>query len=340
VRLVYGFEAYRDSQSGTRNGTARPEFPDAEVDFVAGFAEATVALTDSIDIVPGLRIDHFSLAPEAAGLPDRSESAISPRLALNWRPAEGLQLFGSVGQAFRAPSLTELYTDGLHFRVPGGAGPGTVVENRFVPNPNLDPEKALQFEIGARLDRQGVLMPADRLTMGVNAYYADVRDYVDTTVTFISGPPSFVGGSLVFPGTTTSSNVDAELWGFEAEARYDVGLWYAGFGGMIPRGRENSGEALGSIPADRVNLTLGVRPLAGIEIGGRATFAARQDDVPSGALPTSGYAVYDLFASWDPTPAVTLRAGIDNLLDRDYRIHPNGLDNPGRSFKLSASVRF
>jgi hemoglobin/transferrin/lactoferrin receptor protein len=109
---------------------------------------------------------------------------------------------------------------------------------------------------------------------------------------------------------------------------------------MIPRGQEKGGDALGSIPADRLNLTLGFRPFADVEVGGRATFARGQDDVPDGAEATGGYSVFDLFASWRPAPGAVLRAGIDNIFDRDYRVHPNGLPDPGRSLKIAASFSF
>jgi hemoglobin/transferrin/lactoferrin receptor protein len=336
VRLVYGVEAYRDRQTGARDGAARPEFPDASVDFVAGFAEATFALTDTIDLTPGARFDYFILDPDTGS--GRNEGAFSPRLGLSWRPVDGLQLFGSAGQAFRAPSLTELYTDGLHFRVPNAFGPGTEVRNLFIPNPDLKPEKALQIEVGAKVDRRNVAREGDRLTLGVNGYYADVRDYVDQVVTFID--PAIPPVGPVFFGSTRSRNVDAELWGFEAEARYDAGLWYAGLGGMIPRGQVRDGGDLGTIPADRLNLTVGLRPLDRLELGGRATLAAAQDDVPEGSEPTAGYAVFDLFARWDLAPGVVARAGVDNLLDADHRIHPNGLPEPGRTFKLGAAFTF
>jgi hemoglobin/transferrin/lactoferrin receptor protein len=115
-----------------------------------------------------------------------------------------------------------------------------------------------------------------RLTLGVDAYYSDVRDYIDRTVVFVDPtiPPSFVPGvGTVFCGTTSSRNVDAELWGFEAKARYDAGFRCAGIARMVPRGEDADGGPLGAIPADRVNLTLGLRPLDGVDLGVRATFA-------------------------------------------------------------------
>ena len=67
VTLVYGLEAFRDTQSGTRDGEAKPQFPDAEATTLSGFAEATIAVTDRLEIVPGLRYDHYPRDPERPG---------------------------------------------------------------------------------------------------------------------------------------------------------------------------------------------------------------------------------------------------------------------------------
>lgn len=347
VTLVYGLEVYQDSQEGRRNGAARGEFPDATVDFYAAFAEATIGVTDTLEIIPGIRFDRFDLDPEGDAFADRSESEISPRLGVSWRPVDGLQLFGSVARAFRAPSLTELYPDGVHFSAGGfplgPMGPFFTGVNSFVPNPDLEPETSTQFEIGARLDRSNVLRAGDRLTVAVNGYYADVENFVDSVVTFIDFS-TFDPISNTVGGTTASRNVDATLWGFEAEARYDTGLWFVGLSGTVPRGEGDGGEPLGSIPQDRVALTLGARPGDAWEVGGRATFARGQDDVPDSAEPGSGFAVFDLFASWAPVEGplagAAFHAGIDNVTDTAYRIYPNGLNEPGRTFKIAASFTF
>jgi outer membrane receptor protein involved in Fe transport len=36
----------------------------------------------------------------------------------------------------------------------------------------------------------------------------------------------------------------------------------------------------------------------------------------------------------------TFRAGVDNVADRTYRIYPNGLNQQGRTFKISAAIQF
>ncbi len=35
-----------------------------------------------------------------------------------------------------------------------------------------------------------------------------------------------------------------------------------------------------------------------------------------------------------------LRVGIDNIFDEEYMIYPNGLNQPGRTYKISAGITF
>lgn len=350
VRLSYGIEGYQDRQEATRNGAVRAQAPDARARYAAAFAQADIDLADNLTLTPGLRFDWYDVDPEG-NFPDRTESELSPKLALQWRPTDGLQLWANASQSFRAPSLTELYNDGVHFSVPGfplgPGGPFFTGNNVFIPTPDLEPERARQIEIGARWEQDDLALDGDRLTLAGNAYYARVDDFVDTVVSFIDfGTGAFnpVTGRFEVSGSTRNVNVDAELWGFEAEVDYDARDWFAGAGLSIPRGRALNGGALGSIPQDRLFLTGGVRPWRELEIGARATFLDGQDDVPAGTLPASGASVFDIFAVWSPESGplegAALAVGVDNVTDRDYRIHPNGLDQPGIAFKASIGYDF
>ena len=352
VALSYGVEVYRDAQEATRNGADREQIPDASQTFYAGFAQADISLTETLTLTPGIRVDGFELAPDAGRFDDRSEFQPSPKLALSWRPVEAAQVWVSGARSFRAPSLTETFTDGVHFSVPGfPLGPGQVFTgvNEFQPNPDLDPETASQIEIGGRYRMRDLLARRDRLSMSGNLYYTRVRDFIDQTVTFIDFSTASFNprtGQLEVRGTTTSRNVDAELFGLEASVRYDGPDWFAGLGLTIPRGEGEDGAELASIPQDRLVLTGGWRPTPDVEIGARGTFTRgiNADDVPDGAITTPGFAVFDVFANWTPgagpLEGATFSAGIDNLTDRDHRIHPSGLDSPGLAVKLAASIRF
>lgn len=346
--LVYGIELLRDTQEGTRNGEDREQFPDAKADTTAIFAEASIHVTDRLELTPGLRYDNYTRDPDAPGLEKVQEDFWSPRLGVSFRASENWQVYGNAARAFRAPSLTELYNDGVHFAVPGfPMGPGLAFTgvNEFQPNPDLKPEKSNQFDIGTRYVANSVFSGGDALSMSANAYYAEVEDFIDQTVQFIDfstlqfGP---MGGTV--SGSTSTRNVDAKFWGFEADAEYDTGLWFGSLGITIPRGEAKNGEALGSIPQDRLSLTVGARPWNGVELGGTAIFAAKQEDVPEGPRPGEDFTVVNLFASWRPdfvpSDDFVIRAGIDNLFNETYRIYPSGLNQQGRSFKLSAAVSF
>lgn len=351
VQLSYGVEAYLDQQEATRNGGPRPQAPDAEAQYFAVFAQADLDLGHGVTLTPGLRFDYFKVDPDGA-FPNLSESELSPKLALQWQPTKETQLWVSASQSFRAPSLTELYNDGTHFSTaafPFVFGPGTFFtgNNNFVATPSLEPERARQVEVGGRYSANDVIFQGDILRFSANAYYSQVSNFIDTVVVFADPTTATfdpVTGLTEFSGTTTNRNVDATLWGFEVEVAYDTEDWFASVGLTVPRGLNQAGGDLGSIPQDRLTITGGIRPITDLDVGARLTFLDGQDDVSAGGATTPGTVILDLFATYAPTEGplegVSFAAGVDNVTDRTYRIHPNGLNQAGRAFKVSASIPF
>ena len=61
-------------------------------------------------------------------------------------------------------------------------------------------------------------------------------------------------------------------------------------------------------------------------------------------MTADAYETVDVFFSYAPeTPpfdGLVLRAGVDNVFDETFSIHPNPVNQPGRTFKLSGSIRF
>lgn len=349
TKLVYGVEIFRDQQQGTRDGVTRLQFPDASITSYAAFAEATIDITPEFSIIPGVRIDRFELRPEND--PNRGETEFLPRIGFSWRPVKGVQVYGNAARAFRAPSLTELYSDDVHFATQAfpldptdPSAPFFNGVNSFVPAPDLKPEKADQFEFGIRYSGRDIIQTGDRFSVSVGGYYADVDNFIDTQVQFIDFSTAGFNpltGRLEVGGTTTSINVDAKLWGAEAEMNYDAGDYWLGLGLTLPSGTDSNGDTLGSIPQSRLTATVGLRPWRGVEVGARGVFTASRD---SGGVQTDGYETIDLFASYEPTDGFLagsrFSAGIDNVFDRTYSIHPNPLSQPGRTFKVAGALRF
>lgn len=341
TRLTYGIELYGDEQSGTRDGAARPQFPDAEVDYRAGFIQAEIPVGERVSVIPGARYDKFEYAP-AGAFPARDEDSVSPRLAIGWSPTDDLYLWTEYAEAFRAPSLTELYADGVHFVAP--VGPGEIVINEFVPTPGLLPEESSQFQAGLRWRRGSVFGSDLDLELDFTGWTSDVTNFVDQTVIFISGPPAFnpITQVLEFPGVTTNSNVDADLKGFEATARLEGRVGWAQAALTAIDGEGVDGQDLASVQPDRVALGVGAYLLHGqLSVGAELIASSDRRDVPEGALATPGYGKTDVFLNWLPDHGLLsgfeLRLALDNIFDKNYRIHPNGINQPGRSIRLTVA---
>ncbi|TVR97533.1 MAG: TonB-dependent receptor, partial [Rhodospirillales bacterium] len=225
VVFTYGIEAYRDDQTGQSAAGPRGGVPDADTTFFGGFAQGEITLSQlfgvipgDILVIPGARWDHFSSSSDVA---DRSsDSRWSPRIGVSYLPTPWSLLFANYGQGFRAPSVNELFASGVHFRIP--IGPGIV--NRFVPNPDLRPQRTTTWEAGAGIDFEDVLGPGDRFQVKGSRYVTRGTDFIDLQV---NQPTPFVDCNPFFPpgscdGTTTAANVGrAKLRGTEVEAVYD-----------------------------------------------------------------------------------------------------------------------
>lgn len=345
VKLTYGMEIYTDDQSGSRNGSPRLQFPDAEINYRAGFVQAELPLGAGFSVIPGVRFDTFEYLTND-DFPDRDDNELSPRVALGWQPGESLYLWAEYAQAFRAPSLTELFADGVHFTVP--LGPGQVVINEFVPTPDLSAEQSEQVQIGGRFRRRDLFNAGLDFQFEAVWHRSNVDDFVDQIVIFISGEPAFdpVTRTLIFPGITTNTNVDARIRGLELDARlaHRAGYLQASVATVDSR-RADTGGNLAGIQPDRASLGIGLHPWGErLTIGANVVAASDRRDVPEGALETPGFGKTDLFVNYlpeqGPLAGFEFRLAIDNVFDKDHRIHPNAIEQPGRSFRLSMAGDF
>ncbi|MBR9971472.1 TonB-dependent hemoglobin/transferrin/lactoferrin family receptor [Magnetospirillum sulfuroxidans] len=316
--LTYGVEGYEDRQEGKRDNVSTPGwYPDATMDIFGGFIQDEIGF-GPLTVTPGIRYDSFDLS--ATGQRERSDSAVSPRLAVAYQATPWAQPYVSYAQAFRAPSLTTMFNSGQHY-------PG----NNFIANPDLKPEKAQNFELGANLKWHDVLAK-DKLTGKLAAYHNNVEDFIEQTI----------GGT-----TTTTRNISkARIRGVEAELGYESLSWFGSLGAAMIRGKNvTDNTSINSIPADQVSLTIGHRFSEwGVETGWRAALVDSQDRIVNGSgTATGGYALHDLFASWTPPQLnddVRLDFAVDNIFDKSYRPHDSALREAGRNVKAGVTVKF
>lgn len=134
----------------------------------AVFAQDEWSIADSLSLYLGCRYDSWRVYDGASGAPgsearyeSRTDSQVSPKVAAVWEVLEDTTLRGSIGHAFRAPTLYELYRTWSSW--------GTTYQS----NPNLKPETLWAYELGAD---QGFLDGWTRLSL--TGYYNDIDDLI------------------------------------------------------------------------------------------------------------------------------------------------------------------
>jgi iron complex outermembrane receptor protein len=156
--------------------------------------ENTFAATEALDLVAGLSYEEneLKLAQEfnaTAGLfeyPTGGSDATNVQGAAYWRYAEGRELRGVISSRTRFPTIFERFSTRF----------GTAI-----PNPELEPERAINYELGWSAVR------SERLELTAALFYADVEDMIQTIV--VSAP----GAN---PQITQTQNVgEGEFYGIE-----------------------------------------------------------------------------------------------------------------------------
>lgn len=346
LRLTYGGEAYRDRQQGRDRTGARDGVPDATSSFYGGFAQGEFVLAQpagllpgELRLTPGIRYDSYRSSSDLAS--DNSESRVSPRLAASYLPNDNLLLFGSFGDAFRAPTVNELYLTGVHFRIPVGRG----ITNRFVPNPDLKPQTTRTLELGAGLSFRDIATSGDRFQIKGSRFRIWADDFIDLEVI---QPAPFVGCNPLIAGNcdgiTRASNVaKADLWGNEIEASYETSRLRIALGYATVNGKNrDTGARLGVLTPDQITVNTALKlPEIQSVIGWNALFADRFDKVNNPADERAGYAVHDFYYSWQPAggflEGLRVDLGIDNAFDKSYsRVFTDAVEQ-GRNYKITTA---
>lgn len=291
---------------------------------VGAFLQDVIAALPQLSVTLSLRADHWrnydahnletlvpSGAPSASNnpmLPDRDDTAVSPRAAAVYHLSDRMNVWGDIGGGFRAPTLNELYRQ---FRV------GNVLT---LPNANLGPERLVGGEAGVN-----IIAARD---LSVRGTWFDNR---------VSNPVSNITLSTVGSNVTQQrQNLgQTQIWGVQTEVEYRVASEWRISGGYIydhatvtefAANPALVGNAVPQVPRHRGSLQLSyVNPrYASVAFG--VQFIGRQFDddlntrtVPGESAPgLPGYATVDLMLTRTLARNFEAFFGVENLFDQQY----------------------
>ncbi|MBL8307096.1 MAG: TonB-dependent receptor [Rubrivivax sp.] len=353
------------------SGTSPPPAATSNARRIASaYAEFSAPFTKTLEAQFALRFDHY----------ERVGSAVNPKLGLRWQPSKTFLVRGSAGTGFRAPSFSELYRPTVYGTSPAFLYDGVYDSFEQFPtvkqaNPDLKPEKSRQFSLGA------VFEPAEGFSVAVDFWSIRKTDVISDLYekTILENPTRYAAYITRDPADDFPTILlKKENQGGLKTAGLDIDIAWKGattaigrFGATLNGSRvlkyerqfgklepfvSNLGRFLNDQVIQRWRHRIGFDWDSGpyaVSLG-NTYYASYTDDsyLPDTApRRVSAYSLWDVSASWKVTSQLQLRAGLQNLLNKQppysnqsyyflSTYDPTYTDPRGRTLALSLKYRF
>lgn len=325
--LTIGGDYFKDDMESTGSSTASDAgwrmTGSGTRQAYGAFAQWLAEYGSWLDVIGALRWDGYNLA----GMGYESDGArLSPKLTVGVTPIDGITVYGTYAEGYRAPTVVEAFASGEH---PGGIF-------QFVPNPQLKAETGKTYEVGVNLKYDNILGEGDAFRLKAGIFRNDVSDYI--------GLESYDGDDCTYDGPYGNLcyqyvNIpNARIQGVEAEVTYDAGAWFAMASGSINDGKNlDTGEDLVDVLKGQAYASVGAR-----------FFDRRLTVAPNYKYGSGGDAdgvVYDPYHIFGLTVAYQMSRDalatlvVDNIFDTQYMTYLDETASPGLTVKLGLQVR-
>ncbi len=339
VDNVNSSRMFMEPAGGEKNNDVRGRYPDgAKYTSIGLFAQDEMHLHNRFTLTAGLRYSFFttnfeipydSLAVINLGVVEQDFQSLTGSLGAIYRINDHISLNGNLGQAFRAPNLSDI--------TKLGESKGEIFE---VPNSSLEPEKIISGDFGIRMN-------SDKLSAEAFAYYTHISDLIASVGALYSGSPFLEMEGIIYKIKSKMNVGKAYIRGLECALNYSIHkklMFRSSF--TATYGQNTSlAEPVGGIPP--------IFGLAGMRwtdsayhVEFYARFAGKQDrlsddDADDPRIPvngTPGWYTLNIRAGLSIDKGINMHIALENLLDYNYREHGSGINSPGRNFIISLEI--
>ena len=345
-KLVYGVDFYHDwvESDATDNVNAGAVADDSTYSLLGVFLQDEFDLGDRFHVIAGGRYTHVRAEAGKFTNPvtgarqsfsgEWDNISANLRLMLDLDSKDRFQLFGGWSQSFRAPNLSDLSRDDLSGAI-----------TREAPATGLKPELYNTFEIGLKAQTASI-------TASLGYFYTRINDMI------VRRPTGRVVGGR---NEMTKANADdGYMQGVEFSANWQVNPNWSVFG-HVAWVEGEADQFSGNSAATRREPLGKVAPLVGY--GGvrwqtttkklwtelvcltygeaarmNASDLADTDRIPANGTPS--FWLVTLRGGWQVNDHLILNAGVENILNENYRYHGSGTNEPGLGVNLGATVKF
>jgi iron complex outermembrane receptor protein len=295
---------------------------------LAVWAQDQVVIAPTVQLTLGARYEwwkayggrNLSASPALeVNQPVRTAQGLSPKASVRWQPAHKWTLTLSGGRALRFPTVSELYQ---------AISTGATIT---VPNPNLNPEKALSAEFAVE---RGIADGSIRLSL----FHERIKDALISQ----SGP--LPGQTQLFSYVQNVDRVRTNGLELAIEKRnllprFDISGSFTLADPKIvsdPVFPAAEGKLIPQVPRRKATLVATWRPTDRLSLTAAGRYSSRlygtidnSDVVGHTYQGFEGYFVADVRALYHLTRQIDVAAGVENLTDKRYFLfHPF----PGRTF--------
>lgn len=313
---------------------------------IAVYATDRFEVSDKVVISGGLRYSYNTLlskftSQEFFAFPfseaKQNAGALSGNLGIVYKPTDKiwLSLLGSTG--FRTPNVDDL---SKVFE----SGGGTLI----IPNPNLKPEYAKNIELGINWK------PCSFFQVEANGFYTLLDNALGTAAYMFNNQDSILYDGEQSAVYATQNLGKARVMGGYLGVLAPFGKGFSLYGKLnYTKGTVDTDTT--DVPLDHIPPMYGRLGLQYQKSKVQAEFwaaysAAKQiaDYSPSGednevyATPNGmpAWLTFNLRGSYQIGKNITVQAGIENILDTNYRVFASGISSPGRNISATLRVGF
>lgn len=270
----------------------------------------------------------------------QSNPVVSGSIGVVYDPMaqSGWRLAFNAASGYRVPNVDDLAKV-------FDSGNGTLV----VPNTNLKPERSYSLDVNVTHHWN------DRLHWENVLWATFLRNAIVSDVFQLNGQDSVLFDGIKSRVYASQNQQEARLWGFSSKLEVDITSTLAAYGSVnYTRGRVQL-EAGGDSPLDHIPPVYGRLGLryhtSRFNVEAFTLFNGKKDIkdyllngedneqyAPATGMPA--WQTYNLRGAVHFGQHFTLQAGIDNLLDLQYRTFSSGINAPGRNLFLTLRLRW
>jgi len=263
----------------------------------------------------------------------------SPRAYLVYNATDTVTVKGGWATAFKAPSLLQLSPDWITGSCRGAC--------EIVGNPDLKPETSESFELGLYYSgEEGWL---EGVQASITTFQNDVDDRISISrtanVNQAQSYPNYVGLNADGEPIFRYYNVNkARIRGVETELKFPIAEdWKVTLNYTYNDGRDisNGGnKPLSELPFHTANGTVDWKATQDWSFYVQGNYKGEKRALTSGEPTPGGYVIWNTGAAWQATKAVKLRAGVQNLLDKDLSRDDYSYTEDGRRYFVGVDYTF